>query len=351
MQSIYMVHRMCNKMLIPSPPRPHHGPPAGAGAFAWRYLDLVDPAGDGVVLIWGWALPFLAPDPAGAASGAPNLNFIAYRGGIAVFYHLQVFDPSEVRPEGAGWRFGPNLLQSECIGDRWRVRADLDLPIAGQSEGAKALVTLDGPAAFGHLHGTGPHRWSILSAVADATAEIRLPGGASLSFRGRGYHDENESDRPLSALGIDEWTWGRIAEPRRDLVHYRCTGSGEPVGLHVGVAESGALTFEALGAMPGTGRIGGTWGHHAPATIEVHDQLIQAGPVVDDSSFYIRFSLRSATGLGWGESVRPAAIESWWMRRLVPLCVTTPRAPSFLLPMFSGPRTNRVQRTLAWWMR
>lgn len=338
-------------MLSPSPPRLLHTPPEGPGAFAWRYLDLVDPAGDGVVLIWGWALPFLAPNPNDPATKHPHLNVIAYQKGVPVLYHLEVFDPAEVRIQDRGWRFGPNLLQSYNNGGCWQVHAALDLPIAGSSERILGNIYLKGPVAFGHPAAQGPHQWSILSAVAGASAYFQLPNKKILSFQGRGYHDENHCDRPLSALGIQDWMWGRLAEPDHERVYYRCVGQGPEVALDIRLQSNGQLEYAPIQSWETSGFIGGRWAFTAPRHVGVSSQAIQAGPIVDESMFYLRFGLKSAQGRGWGERVRPAAIQNALMRRLVPICITGATPQHSLLPYFTGTRSDRFQRTFSWWLR
>lgn len=332
-------------------PRPLHLPPAAPGAFSWRYLDLVDDTGSGAVLIWGWALPFLRPDPTGSAADLPTLNLAVYQAGQPVFYHLEQLDPGRVERVDGGWRFGDSVLRSECIGPLWRVRAELDLPIAGSKGRALGVFDLDGPAAFGHPAGEGHHRWSILSAAAQASLHLRAPGLGELTILGRGYHDENSSDGPLSELGISEWAWGRVAEPDHERVHYLVEGAHPPVRLDVRVEASGRLRFHELSRFDIAGRAGGRWGYAAPSRIQTDDTDLTVGPVVDESSFYLRFGLTSPSGRGWGERVRPAAIDSRWMQTLVQMCVTRPGGASPLLPWFSGARADRVERTCAWWTR
>ncbi len=312
---------------------------------------MVDESGAGAVLIWGWALPFLGPPPTAAAADLPMLNLVVYEGGVPTFYHLEQFDPALVAPVPGGWRFGANVLQSECVGGDWRVRAYLDLCVAGSTGRAVCELRLDGPAAFGHPKGRGPHQWSILSAPATASLRLNAPGLGEVGLRGRGYHDENCSDRPLGALGISEWAWGRIAEPECDRIHYTVQGRTAPVQLDVLAEPSGRLILRPLERLEGEGRIGGRWGFSAPRYLLTDAGRLESGPVVDESSFYLRFALNSGAGRGWGERVRPAAIDSAWMQSLVKMCVTRPDGGSPMLPWFSGARADRAERLWSWWTR
>ena len=56
-----------------SPPEDDRLPEA-PGGFCWWYVDLVDERGDGAVLIWGFALPFLEPPTALPAAERPFVN-------------------------------------------------------------------------------------------------------------------------------------------------------------------------------------------------------------------------------------------------------------------------------------
>lgn len=335
-------------MLLITSPRIAHSPPGQPGGFAWRYLDLVDERGDGLVLIWGWGLPFLCPPATASPADHPSINLAVYRGGRTIFYHLESFDPGRVSRSPDGWRFGDSLLQSRRTVDGWAVDVEVDLPIAGSSVHARGQIALRGPAVHGIDARVGPHVWAPISAQAQATAHLNF-GSEDVRFSGRGYHDENLGERPLPALGIREWAWGRVAEPDSEVLHYMCEGERGVEGVEVVIAEGGRATVRPLETWSEQGRIGGTYGFAACERIEFNGRAVQAGAVVDESVFYLRFPLRTATGRGWGERVRPGAIATWWMRPLVRMCVTTPQEPSAMLPLFSGPTTDRLSRTIAWW--
>jgi len=185
--------------------------------------------------------------------------------------------------------------------------------------------------------------------MAEATAHLNF-GGDDIRFFGRGYHDENVGERPMPTLGIREWAWGRVAEPDSEVLHYRCEGENGAEGLEVVIDDGGRAAVRPIETWSETGRIGGTYGFAGFDRLTCNGRVIQAGPLVDESSFYLRFPLRTATGRGWGERVRPGAIATWWMRPLVRMCVTTPNRPSALLPLFSGPTADRYSRTVSWWV-
>ena len=339
---------MLSNMFGITSPRVAHSPPGQPGGFSWRYLDLVDDRGDGLVLIWGWGLPFLSPPVTSAPVDHPSINLAVYRNGRAIFYHLESLEPGRVSQGPDGLRFGDNLLRSRRTSEGWAVDVELDLPIAGSTSRARGQIAMRGPAVHGIEGHVGPHVWAPISMVAEATAHLNF-GGEDVLLSGRGYHDENVGERPMPTLGIREWAWGRVAEPDSEVLHYRCEGETAVEGMEVVIDDGGRAAISPLEGWSEQGRIGGTYGFAASETLRFNGRTVHVGGAVDESVFYLRFPLRTATGRGWGERVRPGAIATWWMRPLVRMCVTTPHAPSAMLPLFSGPATDRRSRTLAWW--
>lgn len=342
------LHMLCNIMLRISSPRPLHLPAAGVGGFSWRYLDLIDDMGDGLVLIWGWGLPFLCPPAAASSAEHPSINLAVYRGGKAIFYHLEALEPGQIQINQHGWRFGDTLLQSWPTVEGWAVDVQVDLPIVGSVARARGTISLRGPAVHGVPTVSGPHIWAPISMVAEGRAVLNF-GGSDIVIAGRGYHDENVGDRPLPNLGIREWAWGRVAEPDSEVLHYRCEGASGVEGTEVVIDRDGRADRRPLEGWTEHGRVGGIWGFAGPAHLGFNGRAVEAGAVVDQSAFYLRFPLRTASGRGWGERVRPGAIATWWMRPLVRMCVTTSNRPSAMLPLFSGPSGSHLARTLAWW--
>ena len=344
-------------------------PPAGPGAFSWWYLDLVDEKGDGLVLIWGFALPFLSPPPDARAVQHPVLNVAVYEGGVTTCYHLEELAPADISLDGDGWRFGRSRLSSRQRGDRWVVRADLDLPVAGTRDRLRGEVVVEGPVVDHAWDEAGPHRWAPLTLVAEGQARLEREGGGGspgwrTEIRGRAYHDRNTGQIPLHRMGIGEWAWGHVALPDAELVHYLLWPEAGSDGRRVSnpqVLTPRVLTLRADaagrteivegGAVHGRGAVGGFWGLPAPRELQLPGQgALRAGVPVDQSPFYLRFPMEardgsgSVIGRGWGERVRPGAFDLWWMRRFVRMRVMAPQGNSPWLPAFSGPRADRVQR-------
>lgn len=335
--------------------RPHEDwvPPVGPGGFSWWYVDLVDEHGDGVVLIWGFALPFLAPPADASAMQSPFLTVAVYQGGRTTCFHLETLAPEDLALDGGGWRFGRSHLISRRRGDRWEVVAELDLPVAGASDRLRGELRVEGPVVRHGWDEAGPHRWAPLTLCAQGYARLARDDGWSTEIRGRAYHDRNTGELPLGRMGIAEWAWGRVALPDAELVHYVLWPEAQPHGpprvLTLRSELDGATSVVEGGDVEGSGTVGGFWGLPTARTLQVGAQTpLVAGAAVDQSPFYLRFPLTTVDGAGrgWGERVRPGAIDLWWMRPFVRMRVMAPRGNSLLLPAFSGPRVDRVQRTL-----
>jgi len=156
LQSIYALYMLGNMLVSIASPRVEHAPATGSGGFSWRYLDLVDDQGDGLVLIWGWGLPFLCPPVTAPPADHPSINVAVYRGGRCIFYHLEALDPGRVSRCPGGWCFGDNVLQSRRTADAWAVDAQLDLPVAGSTARARGTIRLRGPPCTASTLERGP---------------------------------------------------------------------------------------------------------------------------------------------------------------------------------------------------
>lgn len=327
-------------------------PPRADAGFGWWYADLVDERGDGAVLIWGFAMPFWGRERPGPAAAFPFLNLAVYERGLCSFYHLEDLTPAQVQRVDGGWKMGDSLLTSRRQGEAWSLRAQLRLAVPGSADPVHASLQLDGPATWGGPTGGGPHRWAPLSC---GPAQLRLTrGGVELAaLDGRGYHDRNDSDVPLAALGIREWAWGRVTRPDGNLVHYACwPEDGGPVrsmALHIGL--DGRRTVQEQAPLVESGRSTPMLGFPAPTALEVADPRggtlrVDSGSVVDRSPFYLRFPLSGGGGRGWGERVRPPAVDLPWMRPFVNMSRLRPGHTNPMNAWFLGPRGDRWQRTV-----
>lgn len=316
--------------------------PAEPGAFCWWYVDLVDDRGDGAVIIWGFALPFLEPRQDEPAAARPFVNLALYGQGVCTAWWLQEVDAAEVEALPGGWRLGGSRFVTRR-GAETEVEGELDLPVPG-GEPVRAHLRVRGAPVVGAPWPGGAHRWSPVTAAASGVLDV--DGIARL--RGRAYHDRNVSTVPLGRLGIREWAWARVAEPDADLVHYVCwPEDGPPKVLAVRIGVDGALTWREGGPVGEQGDVGAGWGLRVPARLALEEpgggayELV-AGAPVDVSPFYARFPVSVGASRGWGERVRPGEIGRWWMRPFVRMRVLPPA--SVLSPWFSGPVDDRLKR-------
>lgn len=310
--------------------------PTGPG-FAWWYLDVADDAGNGLVLIWSWGLPFLPGR--GPARERPSLNLAVYAAGRPVFHHLAALAPDDAHQTGGVFRFGRSTITTGGR-DAWSLEADLD----GDVPGGRFTGTIRAsgvPFAPGD-GGGGDHTWTP---VATGRAEVSLrceAGGTPFEarFAGRAYHDRNACPRPLAALGIERWLWGRVD----DLVFYRLIGVDGRVEdhvLHAGRPVDWPIRAEGF-AWSVYGR---TW----PSRLHVGDRVVHLDEAVDESPFYARLIARTAERRGFAEVVWPGHLDRPWQRPFVEMAVQRPAGNSPWLPLFAGPRAGRWGRLVRWW--
>ncbi len=339
------------------------------GGFAWYYLDILTPDGDGLVLIWAYGLPFLPGYAAASRRGRgerplarPSLNLATYRRGRPDLYLLQEL-PEEPAAPGTGplMMGGSSLRTGNRNGER-SVEVRIDTGIPGTRERLRGTVRLSGPAIRMDAGNDMPsaHLWSPLSAPAEAEAELTLGARTVARLRGRGYHDCNASTLPLDSLGIDRWSWGRVPLSDREMVYYllwpeggeapECLGyvfrsDGAVEAVPEVTVEAGrprrtpgGLRFPESLSMRSEGRPWLEIAHRRPA---------EWGP------FYLRMmtDARCASGergLGWAEWCRPERVDLARHRPLVRMRVHRTRGRnSIWLPLFTGPRKGRVRRFVA----
>ena len=339
------------------------------GGFAWYYLDILAPDGDGLVLIWAYGLPFLPGYAAAARRGRgelplarPSLNLATYRRGRPDLYLLQEHPETPALPDVMPLTMGESSLRTEVRNNARSVEVRIDTRIPGGRERLRGTVRLSGPAlrldAGGDAHSA--HLWSPLSAPAEAEAELTLGARTVARLRGRGYHDCNASTLALDALGIDRWSWGRVPLADREMVYYLLwpEGGGAPECLGFVFRPDGEM--EAIPEVTvDAGRLRRTAGGVSyPESLSIrrggrpwleitHSRPAEWGP------FYLRMvtDARCASGergLGWAEWCRPARVDLARHRPLVRMRVhRTEGRNSIWLPLFTGPRQGRLRRLVA----
>lgn len=340
------------------------------GGFAWWYADLVDPRGDGLVLIWSWGLPFL-PGYAGASRrGAPQLpaerpsvNLAAYSRGVPTVYLLQEYAAGEASwPDPRTQRIGGCRFTRTGGGGRCTLHAELDCPVPGSAERLTGSVRIEGVARISPADGSAgdaAHVWTPLTGPAEGTATLRVGGREVARVAGRAYHDRNGGSVPLHELGIERWMWGRFPLPDREVVYYLLwpRGGAAPECLGV-VVHADGRTEETAGLEVELGRertslAGLRWPERVglraggASWLEVrHRALADVGP------FYLRLLSEGtapggASALGWGELCVPDRVDLPLHRPFVRMRVHRVGAGNSLwLPLFTGPRRGRVGRLL-----
>ncbi len=331
------------------------------GGFAWWYLDLVNELGDGMVLIWGFGLPFLPGIRRieGPPLARPSLTLSIYRGGQEAFYLFQELPPDEVdwRPESGYGLFGRSLivLRRDPSRASLDVALDLEVPRGGRLQGK---IKVEGPVRLG---GEDPgaadadHHWAPI--LAGCRGSARLDGGLRLGLEGRAYLDHNVGLRPLHALGIGRWSWGRLALPGRELIWYHLSaeqGADTSVRVLEIRADGSARRAESPVSLeaPRSSWAGLSW----PGRVRFQDPdgqpvEVEVRPPLDSAPFYHRFLIEGRcagqAGAGIAELVAPGRLDRRWFNPFVRMRVHRLGGPNSLwLPLFSGPREGRLRRLL-----
>ncbi|HEY1101044.1 MAG TPA: hypothetical protein VGF99_19045 [Myxococcota bacterium] len=355
------------------------------GGFGWWYADIVDAAGNGVVVIVGDGLPFLPGIASDAragrpvlASSRPSINVCVYERGACSFYALQELSSSTLSSSSTTLCAGGSTISfgadSDDVGGGFTAKLDLQLP-TGRCTGE---IVVEGPRrrATGQLHGLGMtassladvvHRWAPQLGPARGHARLELDG-VPFVVEGSGYHDRNSATKPLHALGIAWWVWGRaevVVDGRPQLrIIYACWPDGRAAGApdafgvlvdDVGVTTVVPVTVELVQRR--------TWlGMRAVQRLQARTLdgasflVAEAAALVDDGPFYLRSLWRAAvdgdvdTINGVVEVVDPHRVDRAWQRPFVRMRVTptNPAATSLWQPLFVGRRDGRWQRQRAW---
>ena len=348
------------------------------GAFAWWYVDLTTPAGDGLVLVWALGLPFLPSSRAFRSPPyrRPSIHLASYRGGQPDLYLLQEYeaDSPSCQVSGSGQIGACRFEVSEHEGEtRLHVHLDLEVPSA-QSRLLGEIDLRGHSLACASSEGRLRHVWTPRCLGAHAQAHIEC-GDQIRTISGRGYFDGNLSALPLHEQNIESWRWGRTSFEDETVVYYDVTSEdGERQGLVLIHHADGHM--ETHTQLPTFSRpLAGNYGLRGPrrVLIERPNRLyeLDATHLVDDGPFYQRYLVtgnriiknsrnavvENTLGHGIAELVRPGAIDRPWQRPFVRMKthkVAAGHINSTFLPLFSGfadDRAERLARALTGWRR
>lgn len=355
------------------------------GGFTWFYVDLVDDQGRGATVIWSWGLPFLPGYVQAARVGRPQLpidrpsvNVVVYGDGRERFYLLSELpvEDCEWGADGRSWRLGDCVFEWTDTGAEGpgaaptrtlHAELDLALPTGGRVTGQLRLsgrLRRDCPNGVSPPNSAGPagpagdHLWTPMLAATWGSLDLRTPGG-QLRVQGRAYHDRNSAGRPLNALGIERWWWGRVALPGRDLIFYRLIPSqpgARPRDLIVDVGADGSCRVREDAQIAVGRQRRSTWGLRWPTSATFPDPdgvpvHVEVSALLDNGPFYQRYLLKGRCGAdeayGVGENVVPDRVDTDLLRPLVRMRVHRSDGPnSMWLPLFCGDSAGRVRRLL-----
>jgi carotenoid 1,2-hydratase len=351
------------------------------GGFAWWYVDLVTPEGDGLVLIWSYGLPFLPGYAAAARRGRPqaprgrsSLNVVLYERGLPVFYLLQEYGTErkeergkrkevlQLTDRGARLELERSSFESRVEGSRRVVEVKLDCAVPGTTQRLTGTVRMDGVARRGAEGAPeppdAPHVWTPLTGPARGAARLEFGGQPLKRLEGRAYHDRNGSSVPLHELGIGHWMWGRLPFGERERIYYLLwpMDPAQPprcLGMEIDRAGNTRL-LEGLRVERQAERrtlAGLRWAERL--RLFAGDRLwleLRHRVVADSGPFYLRF-LSDATApdgeraTGWGELCYPDRVDRAVHRPLVRMKVHRHQGGNSLwVPLFTGPRSGRLGR-------
>lgn len=346
------------------------------GGFLWWYVDMIDAAGSGFVMIWSYGLPFLPGLASAARRGEPvvprmrpSLNLSVYDRGELVCYLLQEYAPEEATwsPERGEWRFGASTMRVWREEGEVKLSAALDCALPGDTERLRGQIELSGVArraGFGEAAVDPHHDWTPLMGPAQGTAKLEH-GSRRWELQGRAYHDRNGGVSPLHDLGFKSWIWGRLAFADAELIYYILwpTDGGEPTAIGLRIDREGKTErWDGLRAKMSDKRrswAGRPWWEQVELSTDsgMSWLKVKTRAVVDHGPFYLRFILDGWTpgmagpgASGIGEACWPDRVDLARHRPLVQMRVHQDGGETSMWnPLFTGPREGRLSRLLQHW--
>lgn len=332
---------------------------AARGGFSWWYADLVDDAGNGVVLIPSWGLPFLPGYASAARKGAaptagsrPSIALSVYENGRCAYYLLQEIAPDQASHHGHALRFGNSVF--DFGNGALDARLDLEAP-GGKLTGTIQVKGVPRRDVEGRPIDHETHEWCPLAGPATGRWSLSTP---ERRFEGEGsaYIDRNAGLADLESLGVARWTWTRVVLPDRLRIAYALWGEdGSCEATLVDIHEDGRTEALPATVLPSSERRN-LWGLSWWPTLRLaageRQMTIRVSHRPDDGPFYQRSVVHVRTEVGEAHGISEVCdsrrIDLGWQRPLVQMCVHKPHSRnSIWLPLFAGPREGRVMRLFA----
>ncbi|MBN1653657.1 MAG: hypothetical protein JXA30_07765 [Deltaproteobacteria bacterium] len=344
------------------------------GGFLWWYLDLVDKAGNGAVLIWAFGLPFLEGKKEGITGLAPrykpSICLAVYKTYRQFFYLLQEYPYDSAATDASGREVivGKNRFRTLIDETGVSFSADIETPVPGCRRPLTGSVTAQGNRLRGPAEADAvtDHQWRPMLANAVGRVELRRGADPIVDLTGRVYLDSNFSRRPLDQLGIDRWSWMRVAFDDRELVFFDLEPRDRgrvPKRILLSVDSSGRARIRRIGALERSRLRISSYGlsYHRDLLLCDEDSRtasLRLRPPVDTSPFYLRFLVDAVDlangerGHGIAELIKPDRIAIAAIQPFVQMRVHKIDSPNSLwLPLFSGSKSHRVQRLMAYLKR
>lgn len=354
--------------LAPTHPGPSRELLNHEGGFLWWYAEALDEAGNGLVLIWSFGLPFLPSWAGPAREGVraalrtrPAINIALYSEGRLDGYWLEELDPADARWDGAErWRFGNSRFEITRRDGRLLLDAELDVRTPGAAESLQGQVTFDTVAARVErgFAWDQRHAWTPLAGPGRADWALRC-GARTWAGEGAPYLDRNHGEVMLHELGIHTWHWGHGSFADEQRIAYALVGEGgEARAFGVSIHADGRVEVrDDLRARFGPARRT-LFGMRERAWWAVEDDAgtwlrCDASLRVDDGFFYLRHLGPAARGaeraFGSSEVIQPGRVDLPRHRALVHMRIGRAGRDSIWSPLFTGPRAGRLGRLLQHW--
>ncbi len=343
-------------MITLTAPGPLSPAQSKAARFGWFYVDVVDDAGNGAVVVVARALPFLVTAP-----DRPAVSIAVYGAGRQIFYVLQELADGDfahdVLDDGREVvRAGGVVLTLRRHDGQLDVDVAIDVAVENVSA-ANATLSLRGVArvaADDDAVADDVHAWSVQSGPSQGVLRGTFDG-QPLVVEGRGYCDRNVGGRALDDLGIARWWWCRVSgDDGADRVVYALwpKDGGPPRVLGLTTTPDGQSHVRRDLRLVPRALATTRFGHAVYGAVDVvgdDDVFVSVRDVrvVESGPFYVRGLVRG----GVCEHVWPQRLDVGALAPFVAMRIAGAdrRRHSAWLPLFCGLAKTRLSRIVRFW--